>query len=93
MDPRRLFLIPIVYLLNEYLRYIRLWGLVATSEQILEIIVLIWDIFTSRWVHFYERQERLVQEHQRVGISSYKKLFFILFLYICLFLLLLLEII
>jgi hypothetical protein len=37
-------LIPLVFLLNEYLRYIRVWGLVSASEQILEIIVLLWDI-------------------------------------------------
>lgn len=85
-------LIPLVFLLTEYLRYIRVWILVTASEQILEIIVFLWDISTTRWVHFYERHERRDRERQRVGISS-KKLGFILFLYLCLFFILLLEII
>lgn len=83
-------MIPLVFLLNEYLRYIRVWILVTASEQILEIIVFLWDISTTRWVHFYEHHERRDRERQRVGISS-KKLVLILFLYFCLFFILLLE--
>jgi hypothetical protein len=85
-------LIPFVFLLNEYLRHIRVWILITASEPILEIIVLLWDFSTTRWVHFYERHERRDRERQRVGISS-KKLGLILFLYFCLFFILLLEII
>ena len=85
-------LIPLVFLLNEYLRHIRVWILVTASEQIFEIIVFLWDISTTRWVHFYERHKRRDRERQRVGISS-KKLVLILFLYLCLFFILLLEII
>ena len=85
-------LIPLVFLLNEYLRHIRVWILVTASKQILEIIVLLWDISTTRRVHFYERHERRDRERQRVGISS-KKLVLLLFLYFYLFFILLLEII
>jgi hypothetical protein len=87
-------LLPLfLYQVDGYLWQLRIEAVVFTFEQILELIVLLWDFFTTRWVHFYERQQRRDQERQPVGIPSSKKLIFILFLYFCLFLLLLLEII
>jgi len=81
------------YSLNVFLWDLRVDAVVTTFELLVQLLVLLLDLFTRRWVNFYERQQRREQA-QRAGRSpSIKKLILALSLNFCIFLLLLLGII
>jgi hypothetical protein len=89
---RRLLLVHFVSFFNIGQLHLHVYALLLTLEHILEGILHLWELFTTRWVQFYERQQWQDQARREVRIPSVKKLIFILFLHFCLFLLLLLEI-
>jgi hypothetical protein len=89
---RRLLFVHFVSFFNLGQLHLRVDALLVTFVHILEGILLLWELFTTRWVRFYERQQWQDQARCEVRIPSVKKLIFILFLHFCLFLLLLLEI-
>ena len=81
------------YSLSVFLWHIRVDALVTIFELTTQLIVLLLDLFTRRWVNFYERQQRQDQAQRAVRFPSIKKLILGISLYFCIFLFLLLEII
>lgn len=87
-----LLLVLSVYFVNTILWHLQVNAIVVAFEQVVEGIVLLWDFLATRWVNFYELQQRLDQESLQARVPSVKKLIFVLFLHLWLFPLLLLEI-
>ena len=80
-------------LLNVLVWHLRIDAVIVTFEHFAELIVLLLGFFTSRWVTFYERQQRQERARREVRLPSAKKLSLVFSLYFCIFLLLLLQII
>ena len=81
------------YSLSVFLWHIRVDTVFTIFELIAELIVLLLDLSTRRWVNFYERQQRQEQAQRAGRFLPSRKLILALSLYFCLFLFLLLGII
>ena len=89
---RRLLLVHFVSFFNLGQLHLRVDALLVTFVHILEGILL-WELFTTRWVQFYERQEWQDQARREVHFLSVNDTISMIFLHYFLFLLLLLKII
>jgi hypothetical protein len=84
---------PVLYLVTILLCHLRIEVIVLCLQQVLELCLLVFEQVTARWIRLHERQQHRDQQPRQVGVPSVKKLILIVFLNLCLFLLLLLEII
>lgn len=87
---RRLLLVHFVRFFNLGQSHLHVDLLLVTFEHIVEGVLLLWELSTTRWVQFYERQQWQDQARREVHFLSVNDLISLVFLQFFLLLLLLL---
>jgi hypothetical protein len=90
---RRLLLVHFVRFFNLGQSHLHVNLLLVTFEHIVEGVLRLWELSTTRWVQFYERQQWQDQARREVQFLSVNDTISMIFLHYFLFLLLLLKII
>jgi len=90
---RRLLLVHFVRFFNLGQSHLHVDLLLVTFEHIVEGVLRLWELSTTRWVQFYERQQWQDQARREVHFLSVNDTISMIFLHYFLFLLLLLKII
>jgi hypothetical protein len=87
---RRLLLVHFVRFFNLGQSHLHVDLLLVTFEHIVEGVLLLWELSTTRWVQFYERQQWQDQARREVHFLSVNDLISMVFLHFFMLLLLLL---